>query len=77
MSGGYMANFLTSRNQINADPFEDLFKGFMISPFQMETTTPQIRMDVKEDDYGYRVDAEIPGVEKTTFTSTSTRTAFQ
>ena len=51
------------------DPFldiEDVFDRFMMRPLMrggMETE-PQIKMDVKEMDGGYRIDAEIPGVNK-------------
>jgi HSP20 family protein len=55
---------LTRRDPLYLDPFESLFKGFMVKPFQMETTTPQIKMDVKENEKAYTVYAEIPGVEK-------------
>lgn len=51
------------------DPFmdiDDVFNRFMMRPLtrtgiEME---PQIRMDVKEVDGEYRIDAEIPGVKK-------------
>lgn len=51
------------------DPFlgvDDVFNNFMMRPFsrgglEME---PQIKMDVKEVNGEYRIDAEIPGVKK-------------
>ncbi|MFA6903808.1 MAG: Hsp20/alpha crystallin family protein [Gallionellaceae bacterium] len=51
------------------DPFmgvDDVFNNFMLRPFtrggfEME---PQIKMDVKEVNGEYRIDAEIPGVKK-------------
>ncbi len=51
--------------QISAlDPFDDVFKGFF-RPVRIEGAPDvQIRMDVKEDDKGYTVHAEIPGVKK-------------
>ncbi|CAG0124914.1 partial 18 kDa heat shock protein, partial [Rhodocyclaceae bacterium] len=55
---------LTRREQANLDPFDNLFRGFMVKPFQMEASAPQIKMDVKEDDKAYTVHAEIPGVTK-------------
>ncbi len=55
---------LTRREPLYLDPFESLFKGFMVKPFQMETTTPQIKMEVKENEKSYTVHAEIPGVGK-------------
>jgi len=51
------------------DPFEmtdsldNLFRGFF-RPVQLDKDMPQIRMDVKEDDQGYAVHADIPGVSK-------------
>ena len=50
------------------DPFSDfdsLFKGFMLRPiFQGAVATPQMKLDVTEDDKAYTVKAEIPGVSK-------------
>jgi HSP20 family protein len=47
------------------DAFDDLFRGFFMRPVRMEGMPEmQIRMDVKEDDRGYTVHAEIPGVKK-------------
>jgi HSP20 family protein len=46
------------------DPLEDVFKGFF-RPVRIEGAPDvQIKMDVKEDDKGYTVHAEIPGVKK-------------
>lgn len=46
------------------DPFDDVFKGFF-RPIRLENQQPvQIRMDVKEDEKGYTVHAELPGVKK-------------
>lgn len=45
------------------DPLDNLFRGFF-RPVQMDKEMPQIRMDVKEDDKGYAVHADIPGVNK-------------
>ena len=49
------------------EPFllDDAFRSFM-RPFRWETTveTPQIKMDVHEEDKSYIVKAEIPGVRK-------------
>lgn len=48
----------------SADPFDDVFKGFF-RPVRPESQQPvQIRMDVKEDELGYAVHAEIPGAKK-------------
>ena len=51
--------------QISAlDPFDDVFKGFF-RPVRAEgVPNVQLKMDVKEDDNGYTVHAEIPGVKK-------------
>jgi HSP20 family protein len=46
------------------DPFDEIFKGFF-RPVRAEGSPGvQIRMDVREDDSGYNVHAEIPGVKK-------------
>jgi HSP20 family protein len=46
------------------DPFDDVFKGFF-RPVRLENTTqPQLKMDVQEDERSYTVHAEIPGVDK-------------
>jgi HSP20 family protein len=52
--------------EVAFEPFDDLFKGFF-RPVRLEgmpAQTMQIKMDVKEDDKGYTVHAEIPGVKK-------------
>jgi HSP20 family protein len=51
------------------DPFwdvDDIFSKFMMRPFSREgmEIEPQIKMDVKEADGKYVVNAEIPGVSK-------------
>lgn len=47
------------------DPGEDFFRSFL-KPWRQENwpATPQIKIDVHEDDQGYTVKAEIPGVRK-------------
>jgi HSP20 family protein len=46
------------------EPFDEVFKGFF-RPVRVEGASDvQIKMDVKEDDRGYTVHAEIPGVKK-------------
>ena len=58
-----MAN-LTRYSPVD-DAFDDLFRGFFMRPVRMEGAPEmQIKMDVKEDDKGYSVHAEIPGVKK-------------
>lgn len=50
------------------DPFGDfdnLFKGFVMRPvFQGMPASPQLKLDVSEDDGAYTIKAEIPGVKK-------------
>jgi HSP20 family protein len=48
------------------DPFEDLFRGFLVRPVGVAHTadTPAIKVDVKEDSRAYQVHAELPGVNK-------------
>lgn len=53
------------------DPFEDLFRGFLVRPVDVGATpgsqvgsTPSIRMDVTEQPQAYLVHAELPGVKK-------------
>lgn len=55
---------LTRREQTSLDPFDNLFKGFMVGPWQLEPSAPQIKIDVKENEKAYTVDAEMPGVAK-------------
>ena len=45
------------------DPLDSLFRGFF-RPVRMDTEMPQIRLDVKENESGYAVHADIPGVAK-------------
>src|SRR3569623_1682610 len=58
----------TMSNMTRYDPFEtdsldNLFRGFF-RPVKLDRDMPQIRMDVKEDETGYAVHADIPGVNK-------------
>ena len=51
------------------NPFEDFFndfaKGFFVRPFAFpQEVDLNIKIDVKEDDKGYTVKADIPGVKK-------------
>lgn len=47
---------------------DDMFNRFMMRPFPLSSEEmglePQIRMDVKESDEKYLINAEIPGVNK-------------
>ncbi len=55
-------------NLTRRDPFDDLFRGFFVRPVDIgagtATEAPQMRVDVKEDDAGYQVHAELPGIRK-------------
>lgn len=58
-----MANIL--RYNAPDDPFDDLFRGFFMRPVRLEGQQDvQIKINVSEDDKGYTVHAEIPGVKK-------------
>ena len=47
------------------ETFDDLFKDFFVRPMTFENQSQaQFRIDVKEDDSAYVVQAEIPGVKK-------------
>ncbi|MBI2315570.1 MAG: Hsp20/alpha crystallin family protein [Betaproteobacteria bacterium] len=48
------------------DTFDDIFRGFFVRPFALETAEPARRMniDVTEEDGAYKVTAELPGVKK-------------
>ena len=52
-------------NVTRYEPFEDFFKGFFVRPigFPAETSF-DIKIDVKEGEKEFMVDAEIPGVKK-------------
>lgn len=44
--------------------FNELFRGFGLRPAWNDLQTPEIRVDVSEDDQRYTVKADIPGVAK-------------
>lgn len=45
--------------------FDDLFRGFGLSPSWAQTEfASDMRVDITEDDDAFHVDAEIPGVDK-------------
>jgi HSP20 family protein len=52
-------------NLTRYEPFEDFFKGFFVRPvgFPSEANI-DIKLDVKETDKEFLVDAEIPGAKK-------------
>ena len=53
-------------NLIRRDPLDDFFRGFFVRPvdFGSEPDAPAVKIDVKEQEKGYLVQAEIPGVKK-------------
>ena len=56
-------------NIVRTDPFDVAFRDFfrnMLRPtrLDLETTAPDIRLDLKEAEKAYTVHAEIPGVSK-------------
>lgn len=57
---------LISRGSLFDDFFRDVSPGFFVKPLHGEPlpSPGQIKMDVKENDGGYTVSAEIPGVKK-------------
>ena len=59
-------NSLVNRNRLFDDFFRDFAPGFYVKPLHGDPlpSPAQIRVDVKEDDKAYTVQAEIPGVSK-------------
>jgi HSP20 family protein len=59
-------NPLASRSGLFDDFFKDFAPGFYVRPLHGEGVpqASQIRVDVKEDDAAYTVQAEVPGVPK-------------
>lgn len=59
-------NSLITRGSLFDDFFKELAPGFYIRPLHGDALPQptQIRVDVKESDEGYSVQAEIPGVAK-------------
>jgi HSP20 family protein len=53
-------------NLIHRDPLDDLFRGFFVRPVEYgaQPDAPSVKIDVKEQENGYLVHAEIPGVKK-------------
>ncbi len=51
---------------IRRDPLDDLFRGFFVCPVEYgsQPDAPAVKIDVKEQENGYLVHAEIPGVKK-------------
>ncbi|MHA7598386.1 Hsp20/alpha crystallin family protein [Alicycliphilus sp. T452] len=59
-------NSLVSRGSLFDDFFKDFAPGFYVRPLHGEglPAPSQIKIDVKEDDAAYTVQAEVPGVPK-------------
>lgn len=58
-------NALTTRNErLFDDFFPEFFRRFSRMPVPVDGGPADIRLEVKEDDKGYQVRAEIPGVKK-------------
>lgn len=48
------------------DPFDDFFRGFFVRPIEMGKSfeTPDMKVDVKEQDNAFVIHAEMPGIKK-------------
>ena len=59
-------NTLVTRGNLFDDFFRDVAPGFYIKPLHGDSlpSPDQIKIDVKEDDKAYTVNAEVPGVKK-------------
>jgi len=57
-------NSLVSRNSLFDELFKDFAPGYFIKPLHGDAMPAQIKVDLKESDNGYTVNAEIPGVSK-------------
>ena len=57
-------NGLMSRSGLFDDFFRDVAPGFFVKPLHGDPLPAQIRVDIKEADDAYTVQAEIPGVPK-------------
>lgn len=59
-------NALTSRSSLFDEFFRDFAPGFYVRPLHGDPlpTPAQIRVDVRESDKAYTVQAEVPGVSK-------------
>lgn len=57
---------LMTRGNLFDDFFKDFAPGFFVQPLHGDAlpSPAQIRIDVKETDQGYSVEAEVPGVDK-------------
>lgn len=57
-------NSLIARNSLFDDFFKEFTPGYFIKPLYGDPLPEQIKVDVKEADGAYTVNAEIPGVKK-------------
>jgi len=62
--GASHMNSLVSRNSLLDDFFRDFTPGYFVKPLHGDNLPAQIKVDVKEVEGGYTVNAEIPGVNK-------------
>ena len=51
-------------SRLEQSPFEDFFNGLHLRPRWSDLETPELRIDVIENERSYAVKAEIPGVSK-------------
>ena len=58
-----MSNFPITSRLMN-DLFNDLTDGFFVKPVQADALPRSIKLDIKENDDAYVVNAELPGVKK-------------
>jgi HSP20 family protein len=57
-------NSLIARNSLFDELFKDFTPGYFVKPLHGDALPAQIKVDVKEADGAYTVNAEIPGVSK-------------
>ncbi|POZ62750.1 Hsp20/alpha crystallin family protein [Chromobacterium alticapitis] len=57
-------SMLPTRHSLLDDFFRDFTPGFFIKPLHGDALPAQIKMDVKETEQAYQVEAELPGVGK-------------
>ncbi|MFQ2567234.1 Hsp20/alpha crystallin family protein [Aeromonas caviae] len=57
-------SLLPSRTSLFDDLFHDMASGFYIRPLHGDPLPSQIKLDLKESDGGYLLQAELPGVAK-------------
>ena len=54
------------KHLVRRDPFDDFFRGFLVRPVDLPGNgeTPEMKIDVREQEKQYVVHADIPGVGK-------------